>query len=157
MSASVWERGAQCPQFVFINTNKGGYLLLHATLTQHIYFTNYILSYANGNEYWILNILPDSNLQPGLTLGGLLFIMLDILYFRKYKSTFKEILLFKMLFSFLKKVIKSYYHEIKPVLFGLLNLYVCIKFMLYGCWFSNWNILSRNLLTHKLLYKVFFS
>ena len=42
--------------FVFINPNKAGYLLLYATLTTHIYFTKYTISYANGTKYSIENI-----------------------------------------------------------------------------------------------------
>ena len=38
---------------VFINTNKARYLLLYATLTTHIYFTKYTVSYANSTEWWM--------------------------------------------------------------------------------------------------------
>ena len=39
--------------FIFINSNKARYLLLYATLTTHIYFTKYTVSYANSTEWWM--------------------------------------------------------------------------------------------------------
>ena len=44
--------------FIIINSNKARYLLLYATLTTHIYFTKYTVSYANStaqNSEWILH------------------------------------------------------------------------------------------------------
>ena len=44
--------------FIIINSNKARYLLLYATLTTHIYFTKYTVSYANStaqNSQWILH------------------------------------------------------------------------------------------------------
>ena len=39
--------------FIFINSNKARYLLLDATLTTHIYFTKYTVSYANSTKWWM--------------------------------------------------------------------------------------------------------